>query len=75
MVVKIQLTQIYGSTCARLPQSNNPITSVSGSDIRCNANPGKASSKCAVAAGGTVTVEMHQVRRWVRRIKTSEQRN
>lgn len=26
----------------------------------CNANPGRASSKCAVKAGSTVTVEMHQ---------------
>jgi cellulase len=63
MMLSIQLTRMHGSTCARLPQSNNPITSVSGSDIRCNANPGKASAKCPVAAGGTVTVEMHQVRR------------
>lgn len=49
-----------GSTCARLPQSNSPISSVTSTDIRCNANPNKAASKCAVTAGGTVTVEMHQ---------------
>ncbi|KAL6708720.1 hypothetical protein ACN47E_002416 [Coniothyrium glycines] len=49
-----------GSTCARLPTSNSPVTSVTGNDIRCNANQGAAASKCSVAAGGTVTVEMHQ---------------
>jgi cellulase len=71
------LTTVYGSTCARLPLSNNPVTDVSGRDIRCmvlvaacvwyltnfavgNANSGPAGSKCTVAAGSTVTVEMHQ---------------
>ncbi|KAF1945484.1 hypothetical protein EJ02DRAFT_441862 [Clathrospora elynae] len=48
------------STCARLPNSNSPVTSVTSNDIRCNANQGAAASKCSVAAGDTVTVEMHQ---------------
>lgn len=46
--------------CARLPQSNSPVTSVTSNDIRCNASPNKASSKCSVVAGQKVTVEMHQ---------------
>ncbi|KAI1779645.1 glycoside hydrolase family 61 protein [Hypoxylon cercidicola] len=48
------------STCARLPGNNNPVTSVSTNDIRCNAGSKAAASKCNVAAGDTVTVEMHQ---------------
>ncbi|KAH7035728.1 glycoside hydrolase [Microdochium trichocladiopsis] len=49
-----------GNVCARLPASNSPVTAVNTNDIRCNANPGKASQKCSVPAGSTVTVEMHQ---------------
>ncbi|KAF1996014.1 carbohydrate-binding module family 1 protein [Amniculicola lignicola CBS 123094] len=49
-----------GTVCARLPTSNNPVTSVASNDIRCNINSGPASSKCSVSAGSTVTVEMHQ---------------
>ncbi|CAE7177285.1 hypothetical protein PTT_14450 [Pyrenophora teres f. teres 0-1] len=48
------------STCARLPNSNSPVQSVTSNDIRCNANQGPAASKCSVPAGGTVTIEMHQ---------------
>ncbi|KAI1767298.1 glycoside hydrolase family 61 protein [Hypoxylon sp. FL1150] len=48
------------STCARLPGNNNPVTSVSTNDIRCNAGSKAAASKCSVAAGDVVTVEMHQ---------------
>jgi cellulase len=48
------------STCARLPTSNSPVTDVSSNAIRCNANRGAAASKCSVAAGGVVTIEMHQ---------------
>ncbi|KAL2156583.1 hypothetical protein VTH82DRAFT_1328 [Thermothelomyces myriococcoides] len=50
----------YGSECARLPASNSPITDVSSTAIRCNANPSPAQSKCPVEAGSTVTIEMHQ---------------
>lgn len=54
-----------GSTCVRLPGtsyvSNSPVTSVTSNDIRCNAGGSKGvAGKCSVAAGGTVTVEMHQ---------------
>ncbi|KAI1841421.1 hypothetical protein JX265_001511 [Neoarthrinium moseri] len=48
------------STCARLPGSNSPVTSVASNDIRCNAKSSAAQSVCSVAAGDTVTVEMHQ---------------
>ncbi|KAI1505914.1 glycosyl hydrolase family 61-domain-containing protein [Biscogniauxia marginata] len=49
-----------GSTCARLPVSNSPIQDVTSDDIICNAGTSPAAGKCAVAAGSTVTVEMHQ---------------
>ncbi|KAH7355857.1 glycosyl hydrolase family 61-domain-containing protein [Pyrenochaeta sp. MPI-SDFR-AT-0127] len=48
------------ATCARLPTSNSPVTDVTSNNIRCNANQGAVASKCVVAAGGTVTIEMHQ---------------
>ncbi|KAI6323928.1 hypothetical protein MCOR34_001696 [Pyricularia oryzae] len=51
---------IHGSQCARLPLSNSPVTNVASNDIRCNANSGPVGRKCAVNAGSTVTVEMHQ---------------
>ncbi|KAF3044665.1 hypothetical protein E8E12_008202 [Didymella heteroderae] len=50
----------HKGTCARLPTSNSPIQDVTSTNIRCNANQGFAASKCSVAAGGTVTIEMHQ---------------
>ena len=53
----------HGSVCARLPNNNNPITDVGSKDIRCKfdiSNQGSAAKKCSVAAGDTVTVEMHQ---------------
>ncbi|KAL2259697.1 hypothetical protein VTK26DRAFT_6535 [Humicola hyalothermophila] len=50
----------YGSQCARLPGSNSPVTDVTSNDIRCNAGSSRAAAKCPVAAGSTVTVEMHQ---------------
>ncbi|KAB5530284.1 glycosyl hydrolase family 61-domain-containing protein [Coniochaeta sp. 2T2.1] len=49
-----------GSQCARLPQSNSPVTNVASNDVRCNAGTSPVGKKCAVAAGSTVTVEMHQ---------------
>ena len=56
------LTSTYQGYCVRLPPSNSPVTDVTSTDIRCNVNglTGIA-NKCTVAAGGTVTVEMHQV--------------
>jgi cellulase len=49
-----------GGSCVRLPKSNSPVTNVNSKDVVCNANPSAAPGKCAVKAGGTVTVEMHQ---------------
>lgn len=37
-----------GTTCARLPQSNSPITSVETEDIRCNVSPNAAQGTCPV---------------------------
>ncbi|KAI1084062.1 lytic polysaccharide monooxygenase [Whalleya microplaca] len=51
----------HGSQCVRMPASNSPVTSVGSTDIRCNAGGSRGvSGKCAVQAGSTVTVEMHQ---------------
>ncbi|CAI0646020.1 unnamed protein product [Colletotrichum noveboracense] len=50
----------YGGQCARLPLSNSPVTDVSSTDVRCNANSGPVAKKCVVKAGSSVTVEMHQ---------------
>ena len=45
-----------------MPQSNTPVTNVAGNDVRCNVGGTRGvSGKCAVKAGSTVTVEMHQV--------------
>ncbi|KAI1432249.1 carbohydrate-binding module family 1 protein [Xylaria sp. CBS 124048] len=50
----------HGATCARLPLSNSPVQDVTSTDIACNAGTSPVSGKCSVAAGSTVTVEMHQ---------------
>lgn len=50
----------YDSQCARTPASNSPVTDVTSTDLACNAGTSAVSSKCPVAAGATVTVEMHQ---------------
>lgn len=48
-------------TCVRLPPSNNPVTSVTTDDIRCNVGGTTGvSGLCTVAAGQVVTAEMHQ---------------
>jgi cellulase len=50
------------TTCVRMPRGNSPVSSVSSNDMRCNAGgTAGVSGKCAVNAGDTVTVEMHQV--------------
>ncbi|KAL1595109.1 hypothetical protein SLS60_009796 [Paraconiothyrium brasiliense] len=50
------------NTCVRMPRGNSPVSSVSSNDLRCNAGGAAGvSGKCAVNAGDTVTVEMHQV--------------
>lgn len=52
----------YGAQCIRLPLSNSPVTNVTSNDIRCNAGTSPVAYKCGVAAGDTVTIEIHQVR-------------
>lgn len=49
----------YGSSCARVPGSNSPVTNVGSRDMVCNAGTRGVNGKCPVKAGGTVTVEMH----------------
>ncbi|KAI1842946.1 hypothetical protein JX265_001659 [Neoarthrinium moseri] len=49
-----------GTTCARVPSSNSPVTDVTSADMACNAGTSAVSSNCAVTAGSTVTIEMHQ---------------
>ncbi|KDR77861.1 hypothetical protein GALMADRAFT_65659 [Galerina marginata CBS 339.88] len=48
-----------GSSCVRLPTSNNPVTSVTTNDIACNI-AGTSSGVCPIKAGDQLTVEMHQ---------------
>ncbi|KAI0189015.1 glycoside hydrolase family 61 protein [Xylaria flabelliformis] len=50
----------YGASCARLPLSNSPVQDVTSKDIACNAGTSPVAGKCSIAAGATVTVEMHQ---------------
>ncbi len=46
-----------------MPPSNSPVTNVALADMACNVGGQKGvSGKCAIEAGGNVTVEMHQVR-------------
>jgi len=46
-----------------MPTSNTPVTNVMGSSVVCNVGGNRGvAGKCAVKAGGTVTVEMHQVK-------------
>jgi len=49
-----------GGYCVRLPQSNNPVTDVTSTDLTCNVSPSAAHGKCSVNPGDSVTVEMHQ---------------
>ncbi|KAL1712589.1 glycosyl hydrolase family 61-domain-containing protein [Schizophyllum commune] len=49
-----------GSSCARLPASNSPVTDVTSADIACNTGAASSSGVCPMAAGDSVTVEMHQ---------------
>ncbi|KAG8686637.1 hypothetical protein FRC09_014004 [Ceratobasidium sp. 395] len=47
-------------TCVRKPASNSPVSSVSSADLACNAGAASTTGICSVAAGSTVSVEMHQ---------------
>ncbi|KIH93401.1 hypothetical protein SPBR_04380 [Sporothrix brasiliensis 5110] len=52
---------LHSTSCARVPKSNSPVTSVSSADVVCNAGGRTGvAGKCTAKAGGTVTVEMHQ---------------
>ena len=51
----------FGAQCVRLPLSNSPVTDVTSNDIRCNAGTVPVAKKCVIAAGTTVTIEIHQV--------------
>ncbi|KAK4143581.1 glycoside hydrolase [Dichotomopilus funicola] len=59
-VDKISLSLPHRGTCVRLPGSNSPVTDVTGNDFACNSGTSPAAEVCAVKAGGTVTIEMHQ---------------
>jgi len=47
------------TSCARTVKDNNPITSLSSSDMFCGRGPASSSGVCEVAAGSSLTVEMH----------------
>ncbi|RDB27904.1 putative endo-beta-1,4-glucanase D [Hypsizygus marmoreus] len=49
-----------GSSCARKPASNSPVTSISSPDLACNAGAAASAGVCQVKPGDDVTVEMHQ---------------
>ncbi|KAH7099339.1 glycosyl hydrolase family 61-domain-containing protein [Auriculariales sp. MPI-PUGE-AT-0066] len=49
----------YGSACVRKANSNSPIA-VDSTDMNCNAAAASAANTCAVKAGDTLQVEMHQ---------------
>ncbi|KAF5386515.1 hypothetical protein D9757_005870 [Collybiopsis confluens] len=49
-----------GSSCVRLPLSNNPVTDVTSKDLTCNVSPTPSNGICSVLPGDKVTVEMHQ---------------
>jgi len=46
-------------TCINTPTSNSPLMNVNATSIACNLNT-PAEAKCAVPAGATVDVEIHQ---------------
>ncbi|KAK2733137.1 hypothetical protein FQN55_003751 [Onygenales sp. PD_40] len=50
----------HAESCARIPPNNNPVTSVSSEDIRCNVGGATGiSGTCEAAGGSSMTVEMH----------------
>lgn len=49
-----------GSSCARIPQSNSPVGSVTSPDLACNYGASASPNICQVKPGDDVTVEMHQ---------------
>lgn len=47
------------TSCTRTVLNNNPISSLSSSDMFCGIQPKATSGVCEVAAGDSLTVEMH----------------
>ncbi|KAF1970219.1 hypothetical protein BU23DRAFT_217896 [Bimuria novae-zelandiae CBS 107.79] len=47
------------TTCARTVKDNNPIDSLTSNDMFCGRGPATQSGVCEVAAGSSLTVEMH----------------
>jgi len=47
------------TSCTRTVKDNNPITSLTSSDMFCGRGPTSSSNVCEVAAGSALTVEMH----------------
>ncbi|KAF2257606.1 beta-1,4-endoglucanase, partial [Lojkania enalia] len=46
--------------CTRVVKDNSPIAGVTSADMFCGRSPAAASGVCDVAAGSSLTVEMHQ---------------
>jgi len=46
------------TTAVRQPVNNSPVQDVTSNDIRCNANPGVATSTVSVAAGSTIGFQL-----------------
>ncbi|KAF2710750.1 lytic polysaccharide monooxygenase [Pleomassaria siparia CBS 279.74] len=47
------------TTCTRTVIDNNPITSLTSADMFCGRSPKATTGICTVAAGSSLTVEMH----------------
>jgi cellulase len=47
------------TSCTRVVKDNNPIQSLTSSDMFCGRGPAASSNVCEVAAGTALTVEMH----------------
>ncbi|KZV93254.1 hypothetical protein EXIGLDRAFT_674276 [Exidia glandulosa HHB12029] len=50
----------FGGSCVRHVASNNPVQAVTSADMACNIAAASAPNTCAVKAGDTLSVEMHQ---------------
>ncbi|CAN9359010.1 glycoside hydrolase [Alternaria alternata] len=52
-------TEDKAGTCVRTVKDNSPVTSLTSPDMFCGRGPAASSGVCEVAAGGSLTVEMH----------------
>lgn len=50
----------FGGSCVRHVATNNPVQAVTSADMACNIAAASAPNTCAVKAGDTLSVEMHQ---------------